>query len=234
MTLDPRFPRARERAALFLLLLTLGAVGCRGQITFFGDLWLLDDDDSSADDDDTTAGDDDDATGPGGPVVCGQTPDPGVTPGAEMAAYSGDAVIALEHELRGGFFSGTWSGCEAKHFFDAAGSYVCGIKWAVSGPSYGEQYQTTRLVSRFTLGFSLLENTCSPIHPDVFRPTTYYRITLPFEEGTLEVLWSDDEGAFPAQMEPWTSLPWDGDGDQEPELIEFEYETAFSLASAGQ
>jgi len=173
-------------------------------------------------------------TGPGGVVLCGLTVDPGVTPGEELAAYSGEAAIEFEHSLRGGFFDGTWTGCEAKHFFDAGGQYVCGIKWSVNGTSYGEQYQSTRLVSRFVQSFSLVENTCSPIHPDVFRPTTYYRITVPYDEGTLEVLWSEDEGAFPNQMEDWTSLPWDGDGEEEPENIDFDYKTEFEPGSAGQ
>ena len=253
MTAPDTYARARV-CALLLVLLLLAVAGCRGQILFFGDLWpVLDDDDSSSDDDDATVddddsgaddddstagdddvGDDDDVTGPGGEVACGPTVDPGVTPGEEMAAYSGQALVTLEHELRGGFFSGTWAGCEARHFFDAGGSYVCGIKWSVSGVSYGEQYQSTRLVSRFTQSFSLLENTCSPIHPDVFRPTIYYRITVPFGEGTIDVLWSDDAGAFPNQMDEWTSLPWDGEGEDEPEIIEFEYQTEFAAGSAGQ
>ena len=238
-----------------VLLLLLAGVGCRGTITFFGDLWLVDDDDSAddddsgddddstvaddddstvGDDDDSTLGDDDDVTGPGGQVFCGPDVDPGVSPGAELAAYTGEATVELEHGLRGGFFEGTWSGCEAKHFFDAGGTYVCGIRWDVTGDSYGEQYQSTRLVTRFSMSFSLAENTCSPIHPDVFRPTTYYRMTVPYEEGTLEVTWSTDEGAFPNQMDEWFSLPWDGDDDEEPELIEVEYSTAFEAGSAGQ
>ena len=243
--------RARERALLFALLLPVG--GCRGTITFFGDLWPVDDDDSASDDDDSVAddddsgddddtvaddddsvGDDDDATGAGGAVVCGAEVDPGASPGQELAAYTGEASIALEHGLRGGWFDATWAGCEAKHFFDLNGDYVCGIKWTVSGPSYGEQYQSTRLITRFTMSFALDENTCSPIHPDVFRPAIYYRLVVPYDEGTLEVLWSDDEGAFPNQMNAWVELPWDGEGEETPEDVAFGYSTPFVPGSSGQ
>ncbi|MCO4771340.1 MAG: hypothetical protein KDA24_15000 [Deltaproteobacteria bacterium] len=242
--------RAHVSAAFAFLLVGLLLGGCRGLISFGGDLWLTDDDDSSSandddatandddatgDDDDATAndddatGDDDDATGPGGPVLCG----PNVAPGSDWAgqstsAYTGDARVTFDHDARGGFFGAQWTGCEAKHFFDADGEYVCGIKWSVVGPSYGEQYQTTRLVSRFAMGWVVDDNTCAPGDPEVSRPMDFYRITVPYDSGSLVVLVSDDEATVPAQMDDWVELGWDGDGDDEPDMVEFDYSTPFS------
>jgi|GEM_PF-2809736 len=240
---------ARASLLLSLGLLIAGVGACRGTITFGGTLWpdddddsasddddatandddaTADDDDATADDDDSTIGDDDDATGPGGPVFCG----PEVSPSADQAGqaltvYTGDADVQFDHDARGGFFAAQWNGCEAKHFFDTDGEYVCGIKWTVAGPSYGEQYQTTRLVSRFTMDWTVADNTCAPTDPAVFRPDNYYRITVPYESGSLDVLVSANESTVPSQMDDWASVPWDGDGEDEPEEAQFEYATEF-------
>ena len=243
---------SRARVSALLVVLLLGALaGCRGVLRFSGDLWLTDDDDSAVSDDDDSAvsddddsavgddddvandddviGDDDDATPTGGPVFCGPNLIPGSdSAGQAVSVYTGDARVAFDHDARGGFFAAEWTGCEAKHFFDTDGEYVCGIKWSVNGVSYGEQYQATRLVTRFTMDWTLDDNTCAATDPEVFRIDDYYRITVPYESGTLEVLVSDDDSTVPAQMDEWAELPWDGAGDDEPDLVEFDYATSFS------
>ena len=231
------------RPGSVLLVLLLGAAGCRGSLTFGGDLWPLpesmDDDDSAPTDDDDSApiddddsaipGDDDDATGPGGPVFCG----PEVVPGPEwsgqaVAGWTGDATVTFEHEARGGFFAARWTRCEAKHFFDASGSYVCGVVWSLVGDSYGEQYQDGQLVSRFSMEATVTTNTCSPTQTDVDRAPFYFRLTVPEDQGVLDVRWSTASDTNPSQMLPWLELPWDGAGEPRPDEVSFLYTRAFA------
>jgi hypothetical protein len=219
-------------------------VGCRGTIRFGDPLWLDDDDSATTDDDDATTDDDDattddddattdddDATAPGGPVVCGPDgTEPPVNPSGPQSRTTGSAAVSFDH-ARGGSFSATWTGCEARHFFSTDGDYVCGVRWTVAGQSYGETVQQTRLVSRFTMDWSIDENTCAPNDPAAFRADDYYRLIVPYEQGTLEVWISDNQSATPAQMDEWASLPWDGEGEEEPDDISFEYLTAFTTGS---
>jgi hypothetical protein len=217
---------------LFLPALVL-ALSCNsGKLTIGGNLWPTGDDDSAGDDDigdddtgdddtgDDDTGDDDDSTPTGGPVVCG--PGPADLSG-DSSVYTGAATVVFEYEARGGFFEAAWSGCEARHYF-VGGAYQCGIRWEATGTSYGEQFQATRLVSRFTMEFVVTDDTCGSWHPDSDRGVLYYRAAIPYEDGELEIRWSVSQGEDPADMDIWAELPFEGQGD-EPGSISFEYST---------
>jgi hypothetical protein len=207
--------------------------GCIGSLEVTGTLWQAsDDDDSSAvDDDDSAVVDDDDVVIDdddmvGGPVFCGPTVEVGPEwTGGAAEVYTGEVEIDLNHAARGGAFSADWTGCEAKHFYDDQGEYICGILWDAYGPSYGEQLQSTRLISRFDMAFAMTENTCDSSHPDAGDRSTYFRLDLPYGGPLLTVMWSGQVNTQPAQMHDWTTAPWTDD-DETPEEIDFSYHTA--------
>jgi len=224
-------------AALPLGLLLVA--GCHGNMRISGPIWIFDgddddsgapdDDDSSADDDDLTPPDDDDAT-PGGPVVCGPTVAPG--DGWDVAAhvFTGSADIELEYDERGGLFAAVWSGCEAKHFYDATGEYLCGIRWEAVGDSYGEQVQTTQLVSRFAMEFTLAESTCGLAHPEAEDRSLFFRITVSSDGGaTIPITWSPDVNTLPDDMFDWAVADWK-ESEPFPDLLELLYFTAFEAS----
>ena len=208
------------------------AAGCIGSFDVAGTLWATGpgDDDSSEPDDDDSASIDDDMVG--GPVFCG--PEVEIGPdwaGGAAEVYTGDTRIDLNHAARGGAFSGQWSGCEAKHFYDDAGGYICGILWEAEGPSYGEQLQTTQLISRFDMTFEMTENTCDSSHPDAGDRWTYFRLVVPYGGPLLTVTWSGQVNTQPDQMHDWATAPW-ADDDETPDDVDFSYQTTL-VASGG-
>ncbi len=214
------------------------AVGCVGSMEITGTLWQAGDDDDSAIDDDDSAIDDDDVILDdddvilddddmvGGPVFCGPTVEIGPDwSGGAAEVYTGEADIDIEYLTRGGVFTSEWHGCEAKHFYDDSGVYICGVKWTVVGDSYGEQLQSTQLISRFDMRFALEEYTCDSSHPDVGDRQVYFRLEVPYAGPELTVTWSTMINTQPTQMDDWTTSPWD-DSDETPEEIDFTYHTA--------
>ena len=225
-----------SRLWLILAGVLLLAVGCIGSMEITGTLWQVgDDDDSSVDDDDSADDDDtvddddiqpDDDDMVGGPVFCGPEAEPGPDwPGGAAMIYTGEADIDVEYLTRGGVFTADWNGCEAVHFFDEGGGYICGVKWTAVGDSYGEQLQGTQLISRFDMAFELSEYTCDSSHPDVGDRQIYFRLEVPYGGPELTVTSSELVNTQPTQMDPWTTSDWD-DSDTTPEEIDFDYQTA--------
>ncbi len=215
--------------AAIALLLPLGA--CGGSLSIGGPLWIFgdggDDDDSAGVGDDDDASDDDDTTPPSGPVVCGPTVQPGSSwEGTSTEVYTGDAVLTFEYEERGGLFSADWSGCEAKHFFGPDGESECGILWSAEGTSYGEQVQPSGLVSRFRMEFLVEESSCGLAHHDAEDYELFFRVSLTEgDDGLISITWSEASNTQPANMEPWTTLEWDG--KEQPDEVAFDYFTDF-------
>ena len=213
------------------LLLLLLLSGCVGTFTFPGfeldegdDDDSADDDDSSSDDDDTAA-DDDDATPVGGDLFCGLTVAP--PPGPATSAYTGGAEWAFDFDGGDLLYDVDWEGCEAEHFWDDAGDVLCAISWRGVGRAYVAQQQTSSLVVRFEVDWTLEANTCRSNHPDAADRSTYYRVTIPYDDGAISILTHEDPQASPASMRPWATIPYIGQGD-EPDDISVDYATGFS------
>ncbi len=208
--------------------------GCTGTLRLGG--WVPDrgDDDDSAvtdDDDDLTpandddAADDDDATIAGGEVFCGL--ELAAMGDGALTAVTGDAFVELDFGSGGPEFEALWSGCEARHWWDAAGNYVCGIRWDVASEAYVTQRQATALVMRFTATFTESDNTCYPGHPQGGDFTADFRLRVPYDDGELELLRAPQPNTPPAQMQPWAELGWTGQGE-EPADLDFAYDTGFT------
>lgn len=208
---------------------------CQGTLAFGGDPWagsnsgdddstVAADDDTTASDDDTTPGDDD-TTPTGGPVHCG--------PKADLSAgdgriFTGDASLEMSYsnvfaQARGGAFTATWTGCEAVHVL-LAGEESCGVRYEAEGQSYAEQLQETALIVRLHMVFAAVEDTCGdPSIPELRE--LYFRLSIPLEGPSVEILWSTQQQVVPSDMNPWAEAPFDGDGS-EPDEVLLLYQTA--------
>jgi hypothetical protein len=215
-----------SRSLPLLLLLS----GCVGTFTFPGFELDGDDDDSAADDDDATAddddatADDDDATPVGGDLFCGLTVAP--PPGPATSATTGGAAWDFDFDDPDLLFGVTWTGCEAEHYWDEAGDVLCALSWQGAGEAYVAQQQSTSLVVRFEVAWTLDGNTCRSNHPHAGDRVAYYRVTIPYGDGAISILTDPDPQAPAGQMTPWATVPYVGQGD-EPSHIDIDYATGF-------
>ena len=198
-------------------------VGCHGALEIITPLGVDDDDSALVDDDDATFD---------GPVSCGPTLAPGSAwAGVAVEAYTGSAAIEFDYEGRGGLFSADWTGCEAKHFFDEDGEVICGIRWAATGGSYGEQSLSTGQVAWFAMTFDIDQESCGADHPDSEDRAVFFRVTIPFEGDVVGITWSDQVDTPASDMLPWVSPPYDNQGPMPDEVL-LEYAIPF-VASEG-